>query len=63
MQKLASLHKRIGDLLEEDVDKLNDYIEIGASLPVFVGNHIVRSQNVMCKSMVYSSPDTGLARN
>jgi len=32
MQKLASLHGRIGDLLEEEVDELNDYIEIGASL-------------------------------
>jgi hypothetical protein len=27
MQKLASLHKRIGDLLKKEVDKLNKYIE------------------------------------
>ena len=32
MQKLASLHKRIGDLLEEEVDGLNEYIEIGTSV-------------------------------
>jgi hypothetical protein len=32
MQKLASLHKRIGDLLEEEVDELNEYIEVGTSL-------------------------------
>lgn len=27
MQKLASLYKRIGDLLEEETDEPNEYIE------------------------------------
>ena len=31
MQKLASLHKRTGDLLEEEVDELNEYIETRTS--------------------------------
>lgn len=31
MQKLASLHKRIGNLRKE-VDQPNEYIEIGTSL-------------------------------
>ena len=32
IQKLASLYKRIGDLLGEELDGLNDYIEIGTSV-------------------------------
>ncbi|KAF2470259.1 uncharacterized protein BDR25DRAFT_355370 [Lindgomyces ingoldianus] len=32
IQKLASLYKRIGDLLKEELDKLNEYIEIGTRL-------------------------------
>jgi hypothetical protein len=32
MQKLASLYRRIGDLLEGEVDELNEYIEMGTRL-------------------------------